>query len=322
MKNRYIEDFLTYLTIVQGMSMKTQKEYSYDLYLFFKFIKIRNDFLDYEDIDQITVSDITIEDINNIDLEDMYAFLGYCQQYRENGSHARSRKVSSIKSFYNYLFNKKRLIKENVAEQLESPKIQKRNPIYLNIDEIKQLYTGISQTHYYRDYCILTIFLNCGLRISELVSINISDINFSSKLIFIIGKGNKERTVYLNDSCIEAINNYLMKERNKIKNINTQDLDALFISQKGNRLSVRSVQDIIKKINLKSGLNKKGLSPHKLRHTMATLLYQNGADLISLQQILGHTSIATTQIYTHVESEQLRQVVQSNPLNELQIEEE
>lgn len=321
MKNKYIEDFLNYLTVVQGMSLKTQREYSYDLYLFFKYIKARNEMLSLSEIDELDVSDIDIEAINQIDLEDMYGFLGYCQQYRENGAHARSRKVSSIKSFYNYLYNKKKLLDENVADQLESPKIERRNPVYLTKNEILQLYKGIGKTHYYRDYAILTVFLNCGLRISELVSINISDINMDSKIISIIGKGNKERTVYLNDACIDAINNYINKERNKIKNINPKDEDALFLSQKGNRMSVRAVQSMIEKLNKNSGLNKKGLSPHKLRHTMATLLYQNGADLISLQQLLGHTSISTTQIYTHVESEQLRKVVENTPLSDLDIKE-
>ncbi len=314
MRNKHIENFLTYLTVVQGMSPMTKREYKYDLELFFRFLKVYEDGLDYDQIDNVSIKDL---DIKNISLEDMYAFLEYCQDYRGNGSHAKARKVASLKAFFSYLHKKKKLIDENPAEELESPKINKRNPIYLNIEEIKILYSGIKETHYYRDRCILTIFLNCGVRVSELAGINISDIRQNS--ISIIGKGNKERLVYINSITRQSIDDYIQKERPKIKNVKPEDRDALFLSQKGNRLSTRSIQNIIDVINKNSGLNKEKLSPHKLRHTMATLLYQNGADLISLQQLLGHTSVSTTQIYTHVESEQLKSVVDSNPLNDIDI---
>lgn len=313
MENKFIKDFLTYLTVIQGKSKTTREGYEYDLKLFFRFLELYNNNGNFDEIDNVDISKIDIDDINNISLEDIYAFLEYCENHRDNESRAKARKVASLKAFFNYLSRKKSLITHNPTEELETPKISKRNPIYLKIDEISKLFTGINETHYYRDYCILLMFLNCGLRVSELVSIDISDISHDQ--VSIIGKGNKERIVYINEVCKEAIDNYIRLERSKIKINNNKDKDALFLSQKGNRLSVRGVQLIIEGINKRSGLNKKDLSPHKLRHTMATLLYQNGADLISLQQILGHTSVSTTQIYTHVEDQQLRDVIKSNPLN-------
>lgn len=315
MKNKYIKDFLTYLTVIQGKSKNTRNGYEYDLNLFFKFIFIYNNNLNLDDINDVNISKINIDNIKEISLEDIYAFLEYCENQRDNEARAKARKVASLKAFFNYLHKKKRIIDSNPTEELETPKISKRNPIYLKIDEISKLFNGINKTHYYRDYCILVLFLNCGLRVSELVSINLSDIEKDK--MSIIGKGDKERIVYLNNLCLESINDYVNIERPTIKNINKKDEDALFLSQKGNRLSVRAVQLIIEGINKRSGLQKKDLSPHKLRHTMATLLYQNGADLISLQQILGHTSVSTTQIYTHVEDEQLKEVIDSNPLNNI-----
>lgn len=315
MQNKYIRDFLTYLTVIQGKSSNTRVGYEYDLNLFFKFLKVDYNYGNLDKIDQVDISKIDIEFIKDISLEDMYAFLEYCENERDNEARAKARKVASIKAFFAYLHRKRRIIDNNPSEELESPKINKRNPIYLKIDEISKLFEGINDTHYYRDYCILVLFLNCGLRVSELVGINISDID--GEKMSIIGKGDKERNVYLNEMSLEAIEDYKNKERPKIKNLNPKDKDALFLSQKGNRMSVRAVQLVIEGINKRSGLNKKDLSPHKLRHTMATLLYQNGADLISLQQILGHTNVSTTQIYTHVEDEQLKDVISSNPLNKL-----
>ena len=313
MQNKYIRDFMTYLTVIQGKSKTTKEGYEYDLNLFFRFLKVYNGHSPIEEIDEVDISKVDIEDLKNISLEDMYAFLEYCENDRDNEAHAKARKVASLKAFFNYLNKKRKVLDYNPAEELESPKISKRNPIYLKIDEITQLFEGINDTHYYRDYCILIMFLNCGLRVSELVSIDLDDLDGDK--VTIIGKGNKERIVYLNEATLEAIDDYVVKERGLIKNIDEKDESALFLSQKGNRMSVRAVQLVIDGINKRSGLNKKDLSPHKLRHTMATLLYQNGADLISLQQILGHTSVSTTQIYTHVEDEQLKDVIRSNPLN-------
>jgi len=308
-----LKEFLTYLTVIQGKSNRTRREYEYDLSLFLRYLKIYKFNLDFKDIDTISIDDLNIDFIKSITLEDIYSFLEYCQFNRSNSSYSRARKVAAIRAFFKYLTKKKKYFIENPAEELETPKIGKRNPIYLTLDEIKKLYSGLSKRHYYRDFCILTIFLNCGVRLSELNSINLSSIK--EDRFSVIGKGNKERVVYMNKSCQIAIDDYLKFERHKI--INADKNDALFLSQKGNRLSTRAIQRIIESANKKSGLNKEKLSPHKLRHTMATLLYRNGADLISLQELLGHASISTTQIYTHVDSETLKNVINNNPLNSL-----
>mgnify|MGYP003937323839 CR=1 FL=1 len=311
-----LKEFLTYLTVIQGKSNRTRQEYEYDLSLFLRYLKIDRFKLNLSDIDTISIDDLNIDFIKSITLEDIYSFLEYCQLNRSNSPYSRARKVAAIRAFFKYLTKKKKYFIENPAEELETPKIGKRNPIYLTLDEIKKLYSGLSERHYYRDFCILTIFLNCGVRLSELNSINLSSIK--EDRFSVIGKGNKERVVYMNKSCQIAIDDYIKYERHKIRNADKND--ALFLSQKGNRLSTRAIQRIIESANKKSGLNKEKLSPHKLRHTMATLLYRNGADLISLQELLGHASISTTQIYTHVDSETLKNVINNNPLNSLETE--
>lgn len=315
MSQQHITEFLRYLTVIQGKAERTRSEYSYDLSLFLRYLKLKDEDLSLMEINNMDISNIGIEYLEKINLEDIYSFLEYCQIERKNSSHGIARKVASIKAFFTYLTLKKKYFKENPTEELETPKIGKRNPVYLTIDEVKKLYSGINKLHYYRDFCILTVFLNCGVRLSELQSINISSVAGNS--FSVIGKGNKERTIYMNKSCIEAINDYITLERPKIKDV--KDEEALFLSQKGNRMSAGAIQKMVRNINKKSGLFKKDLSPHKLRHTMATLLYQNGADLISLQQLLGHSSVATTQIYTHVASDTLRNVIESNPLNEIEL---
>lgn len=314
---KYLKDFLTYVTVIQGKSKNTRKEYEYDLTIFLRYIKIIKHGLDVdlENIAEVDIDDIDLDFLQSISLEDIYEYLGYCQNIRQNGTKARARKVSSLRMFYQYLTKKKKYFKENPTEELETPKIGKRLPVYLNIDEIRKLYSGISKRHYYRDFCILTIFLNCGVRISELVSINLDSIRGNE--LYIIGKGNKQRTIYLNKSCMIALNDYLTLERPNIKNAGKEK--ALFLSQKGRRLSVRTIQNMIDTINKKSGLHKSQISPHKLRHTMATLLYQENGDLISLQQLLGHESVSTTQIYTHVSNDKLKQVVETNPLNSIDL---
>jgi site-specific recombinase XerD len=310
-KQMHIVEFSRYLTIIQGKAQRTKEEYEYEISLFLRYLRLKKEKKSLKEIDDINIYDINIDFLKKINLEDIYSFLEYCKIGRKNSSYAIARKIAALKSFFNYLTEKKKYFKENPTDELDTPKTGKRNPVFLNIGEVKQLYSGINKLHYYRDYCILTIFLNCGVRLSELQSINLDFIKGDK--FSVIGKGNKERVIYMNKSCLKAINDYIKIERPNTKNADTEK--ALFLSQKGNRMSAGAIQKMIRKLNKKSGLLKKDLSPHKLRHTMATLLYQNGADLISLQQILGHSSVATTQIYTHISSEKLKKVVENNPLN-------
>lgn len=310
-KPRLLQDFLTYLTVVQGKSKRTRKEYEYDLCLFLRFIKCIREDIDIENIEAIEIGDIDVSFIADISLEDLYYYLEYCQEARGNSSNTKARKVASLKAFFKYLTKKKKVISVNPADELETPKKGKRNPIYLTVNEVEQLFLKIRKTHYYRDLCILTLFLNCGMRISELCNINLNSI--TEDRLSIIGKGNKEREVYLNEACLEAIENYITKERSSITNI--KEPEALFISQKGGRMTPRTIQLLVKKLSEEAELNKTNITPHKFRHTMATISYQNGTDLLILQQILGHSSVSTTQVYTQTNQKLLRTAMKNNPFN-------
>lgn len=305
-----ISDFLHYMETIKGKSKNTIKEYYYDLRLFFRYFKLAKNLADKEkDFDEIEITDITIEHIRSISLSDLYSFMSYVSRERDNTASARARKVASLKSFFNYLTNKAKLLDYNPANELESPKIVKRLPKYLNIEESKKLLDSVDGEHKERDYAIITLFLNCGLRLSELVNINLNKIK--NDTLTVIGKGDKERTIYLNSACISAINEYL-----KVRSVDgVKDKNALFLSERKQRISNKTVQYIVKKYISSSGLDPERYSTHKLRHTAATLMYRHGnVDIRSLQEILGHESIATTEIYTHVDNRQLKNAVDSNPL--------
>lgn len=310
----HLNDFLNYLGTIKGKSENTIYGYKTDLIMFFKFIKMFKKLIDVSlDFDQIKISDVDLKFIKAISLQDLYAFISFAENLRGNGNSAKARKVASLKSFYKYLQIKAKVIKDNPAAELEAPKLRKSNPIYLSLEESKDLLNSIEGKFERRDYCIITLFLNCGMRLSELCGINLNKIKDDT--LTVIGKGNKERTIYLNSMCLEAINDYMF-ERNAMEN-KIIDKDALFISKNYRRINKRSVELIVEKYIVKSGLDKDMYSPHKLRHTAATLMYKHGnVDIRSLQQILGHESVSTTEIYTHLDDDKLRNAVKSNPLNE------
>ena len=313
-----VKDFLNYLETIKGKSINTINAYKTDLSVFFKFIKV---YKGYQLDDNIQFIDIPIDDINidfikSIKLTDMYAFLSYAEKQRNNSNYARARKVATLKSFYNYLHNKAKVIEFNAAAELESPKINERHPIYLTLDQSIELLDSLdkSNKNYERDYCILVFFLNCGLRVSELCSIEINKIK--SDTLTIIGKGNKERTIYLNSVCIKALEQYL-SVRDDSKSI-SKNKNYLFLSARNTPINKRTVEILVKKHISNAGFTNAKYTPHKLRHTAATLMYKHGnVDIRSLQNILGHESISTTQIYTHVDEDQLRNAVNSNPLSNL-----
>ncbi len=242
----------------------------------------------------------------------MHAYISYVDKNRNNSNYAKARKVASLKSFFKYLHTKVKLIDENPAIELESPKTDSRHPVYLTLNEAKNLLNAVDGQFKERDYAIITLFLNCGLRLSELVSIDIDKIKGDT--LTVIGKGNKERTIYLNEACLEAINNYLkVRPKEGLK-----DEKALFISKRKNRISNKTVQYIVKKYIKLAGLDPDKYSTHKLRHTAATLMYKYGnVDIRALQQILGHSTVSTTQIYTHLDDDRLRKAVKSNPLSNI-----
>ncbi len=308
-----LEDFLNYIEMIKGKSINTVKEYSYDIRMFLRFLKTRYRLVEKDIIfSEIIISDIDIDMIKKVSIQDLHAFISYVDKERSNNSNTKARKVASLRSFFKYLHSTLGVIEKNPAIGLESPKLNSRHPVYLTLDEAKKFLSCIDGSFKERDYAIMTLFLNCGLRLSELISIDLDKIKGDT--LTVIGKGNKERTVYLNDACIKAIEKYIPTR--PADNLN--DEKALFISNKRNRLGSKGIQYLVKKYIEKADLDKEKFSPHKLRHTAATLMYKHGdVDIRALQDILGHENISTTQIYTHVDDERLRDAVKSNPLSGL-----
>ena len=312
----YLNSFLDYSVTILNKSPNSIKEYNYDLATFLKFIKLHFALTKETDFSKITINDLPISVIRKITLDDIHAFISYLATELRSKSSTRARKVSSIRIFFKYLSAKAKLIETNPAQNLETPKLDRRMPKYLTLEDSKKLLDVASDEdnrNNERDYAITTLFLNCGMRLSELVNINIKDIQFDECKMTVIGKGNKERTIYLNNACMRAIKSYLSVRYTE--GIDYKSKDALFLSERRERISNRTVQHIVKRELQKAGLDTNKYSVHKLRHTAATLMYQYGnVDIRALQELLGHASISTTEIYTHVANEQVRNAVESNPL--------
>lgn len=301
LKNSLIEEFLMYNETILGLSTHTVNAYLLDLTEFFRFLVAHKDGKINTLADNI--QNVSVEELSEITLPDFYSYLNYTLKYRKNGDATRGRKTSSIKSFFKYLTNKRKLLPIDPSLELEIPKISKRKINYLQVDECWDLIKNIKGHHAIRDRAIIVFFLNCGMRLSELTGIKIRDIKGDA--LRIIGKGDKERIVYLNDACHKALMDYLA--------VRKSDSPYLFISGRGNPISNRSVQTLIKKHLNAANLDTDKISVNKLRHTAATLLFQNGVDTRTIQELLGHESLVTTQIYTHTNSQQLKDA--SNSLN-------
>ena len=312
----FLNSFLDYNVTILNKSPNSIKEYNYDLMNFLKYLKIHFKLTQEKDWSKITINDISLDTIKKIKLEDIHSYISYMATELKSSPATRARKISTIRIFFNYLCNKAKLIERNPAQNLETPKLGKRIPKYLSLDESRKLLevaNDVDSRNHKRDYAIITLFLNCGMRLSELVNIDIPDINFSDCKLNVIGKGNKERTIYLNNACMNAINNYI--DSRPKEGIKYDSKNALFLSERRERISNRTVQSIVKKELLKAGLDINKYSTHKLRHTAATLMYQYGnVDIRALQELLGHESISTTEIYTHVDNSQIRNAVENNPL--------
>lgn len=307
-----LRNYLNFMTVIKGKSPNTVREYYYDLRLFLRYVISCVNNLPSDEIQTVNLDEFNEEILKEITINDLYEFMAYINNVHSSNDNYRARKVASLKSFFNYLHNKINFLEINPAANLDSPKIKKRMPRYLTFEESIGFLNSIDGKFKERDLAIFAIFLNCGLRLSELVGINLKNINFEKRTLRVIGKGNKERMVYLNDLCIAAINNYLPVRPEVLERA---DMDALFISSKGRRISNRMVEILAKKYFEKAGLDYDLYSPHKLRHTAATLMYREGnVDIRTLQELLGHTSLATTQIYTHIKNDDLRDAANSNPL--------
>lgn len=317
---RILRDYLNFLIVIKGKSENTVKEYYYDLRTFFRFIHAYSNGYSLDELNKISLDDFDENLLKQITLSDLYEFMTYINNRHSSNDNYRARKVSSLRSFFNYLTTRLQFLENNPAVNLDSPKIKKRMPRYLTLEESIDFLKAIDGKFQLRDIAIFAIFLNCGLRLSELVGINIRDINFEKRTLRVIGKGNKERMVYLNNLCIDSINAYLeVRPEVKVQS----DMDALFLSSKGCRISNRMIELLAKKYFEKAGLDSSLYSPHKLRHTAATLMYKEGdVDIRTLQELLGHTSLSTTQIYTHIRNDDLHNAANSNPLAELKIQKE
>lgn len=313
----FVNSFLDYTITILNKSPNTVKEYNYDIAMFLKFIMMHYQLTNSQDMKEVIIKDMNIEIIKKITLNDIHAFLAYLTNTFHSKASTRARKVATIRVFFKYLNQKANLIENNPAQNLETPKLDKRVPKYLSLEDSQKLLEVSSRDddrNKERDFAIITLFLNCGMRLSELVGINISDINFYDRKLNVIGKGNKERIIYLNNACMEAINNYI-KVRPK-EGIKFDSRNALFLSERRERISNRTVQQIVKNELKRAGLDTRKYSTHKLRHTAATLMYQYGkVDIRALQALLGHESISTTEIYTHVNNEQVKNAIDKNPLN-------
>lgn len=308
-----VVEFLNYSESIRGLSPRTVNAYYIDLRTFFKFLYMHRGLLPADTpIEDADIQTANIAFIKAINRAEVYEFLYYATRERENTAATRARKLSSLKGFFKYLTSKTGVLQNNPVQDVETPKIKKRLPKYLSLEESIELLNNIQSDFYERDYCVITLFLNCGMRLTELVGINITDIKQDT--LRVIGKGDKERTVYLNEACILAIEN-LLAQRDTLPNVLKTE-KALFVSKKtGKRLSARRVQQIVNNCLQAAGLSGKGYSVHKLRHTAATLLYQYGhVDMLSLKEILGHADVSTTQIYTHLDAAQLKKAATSSPL--------
>lgn len=315
-----LRDFLSYHETIKGHSRATVDEYFLDLRNFFRYLKIERGLVPRSaELDEISIKDVDLDLIASVTLNDVYDYMAFLSRYKVKNERSRepeyglmassrARKIATIRSFYKYLTVKTKQLEVNPVEGLDTPKTTKTLPRYLSLDESRRLLDAVDGVNSERDYCIICLFLNCGLRISEIVGLNIGDVREDS--LRILGKGNKERIVYLNEACQAAIEAY--------KPVRSQmagsSVSAFFVSNRRKRMSRETVHAMVKKTLLKAGLDPDKYSSHKLRHTAATLMLQNGVDVRTLQEVLGHEHLNTTQIYTHVDNSELRLAAQANPL--------
>lgn len=314
-----LQSFASYKTGIQGCSKKTSDEYLLDLRTFFRFMIAKRDGIpvESEEFVKIDIRGVDLDFIRTIHTEQIYEFLMYSGDVRKNLWAAKSRKLSAIKGFYKYLTVKRNLLEENPAINIESPKAKKTLPKVLTLQESISLLDAIKQDEdsktQQRDLTIVTIFLNCGIRLAELVGLNYNDLDPELRSMRVLGKGNKERIVYLNSACREALSAHL-QERLAEPHIRA-NTKALFLSSREQRISAKTVQWMVYKYLEMAGLEAKHYSVHKLRHTAATLMYQSGkVDVRVLKDILGHEQLNTTQIYTHVSNKNMEDAMEQNPL--------
>lgn len=309
---QYLKEYIFYLRVIKNRSEKTIESYYIDLRLFFRYLK---DHFYEKSNNEDTIKDLPFSVVQNVSLVDVYEFLNYSTEECSNNDKTRARKISSIKGFYKAICSGKLTsfhMEKNPVINLDVPSPKKSKPKYLDLDSSRKLLDRLNpeDPFYQRDYCIIMLFLNCGMRLSELVGLNLQDIDFDDRTIRLLGKGNKERIIHMNEGCALAITQYLLTRPET-------EQDALFLSKRKTRITNRRVQQIVTGAIESIGLGGRGLSTHKLRHTAATLMYQYGnVDPMVLKEILGHANVSTTEIYTHLTNENVRIALDSNPLSD------
>lgn len=309
--SQILKEYLFYQETVRARSSKTVNEYFIDLRTFFRYLKIHRGLVPSDvEFDKIKIDDVDLNLLKTVSLNDAYEYMNYLVRDRNNKVAARARKCSSLKGYFKFLSSNRKYLDNNPLEDLEMPKKPKKLPKYLTLEQSMELLNSVEGDYKERDYAILTLFLNCGLRVSEMAGLNYTDIR-TDNTIRVVGKGNKERVIYLNKACVNALNDYM-----KVRPVDgVKDKKALFISRNHNRMSVKTIQAMVYKYLAKIGLDAQGYSCHKLRHTAATLMYQYGdVDVRVLKEVLGHENLGTTEIYTHLSSTQLKSAADNNPL--------
>lgn len=304
----YLNDFLTYMKVVKDRGERTVEAYYIDIRTFLRYLNIKHKKAVNEDFSEITIEDTPLEWVENFSLNDAYVYLGYLSQQRNNSVTTRARKCSALKQFYSYLHKKAALIKNDPMVDLELPRIKQSLPKYLTTDQSIQLLKNVDSKHKQRDFCMLVLFLTCGMRLSELVGLDMNDYSKENRTLRLFGKGRKERIVYLNDVCIDALEDYINNYRPKV------DEKAIFLSANKTRINKRRVQQIVEEQLKLAGLSNLGITTHKLRHSAATMMYKNGVDTLVLKEVLGHKSIATTEIYTHISNSELQKAAEASPI--------
>ena len=310
----YLENFLTYIKVSKERSDRTEEAYYIDIRTFLRYLKLINNSTSREtDWQEIKINDVPIEWLQRFTLLDAHKYLLFLRNERNNSSATRARKTSALKQFFTYLNKTAKLIDNDSLKDLELPRIKNKLPTFLSLEDSQKLLNSIDSKHKERDYCIILLFLNCGMRLSELVGLNLVDYSRDNWTLRVTGKGNKQRIVYLNELCVETLNNYIDLYR---PNETAKDKNAIFLSANKTRIAKRRVQQIVEENLKRAGLSNLGISTHKLRHTAATLMYQYGnVDPLILRDVLGHKSIATTEIYTHLSDKNLREAANANPLS-------
>ncbi len=309
----YLNEFFTYQRVVKIKSERTLESYYIDLRLFLRYIKLTKIGVpDGTSMNEISITDLPIEYVSSVSKLDILNYLSYVATERNNTAKTRHRKLASLRVFYKCLYKDLDLIPNDPTKDVDYPKMHEHLPKYLTLDDSIKLLNNMNDEdpYYYRDYCIVTLFINCGMRLSELVGINLQDIDLNERSLRLLGKGNKERIIHINDACASAVVQYLNE-----RPVSQSEPNALFLSKRGTRITNRRVEQIVENALKDSGLDNQGYSTHKLRHTAATLMYQHGkVDTLVLKDILGHKSIATTEIYTHISNESIKDAMDASPL--------